>query len=262
MKKIYFLYLLSIFTFTACQIKTEIKTVEPANLNTIKVGVFDKNGDSPYCITDAIEALKIDKDIEPRVISAAEIMLGETDDIDVFLFPGGGGRSETGSLGELGQQKIIDYVKNQGKGVVGICAGAYILSETPDYPSLDLSGGEAIDIEHDHRGHGLVKFSITENGTKIFPELTNKEIFSDIYYLDGQYNYQKIYRNFNIKDGIRLGLYNERKDKLFISYYNQKDLTLEKEQTAITTKFRPTIGKTEYLYEGNVIKSGIYGLSK
>jgi len=200
MKKIYFLYLLSIFTFTACQIKTEIKTVEPANLNTIKVGVFDKNGDSPYCITDAIEALKIDKDIEPRVISAAEIMLGETDDIDVFLFPGGGGRSETGSLGELGQQKIIDYVKNQGKGVVGICAGAYILSETPDYPSLDLSGGEAIDIEHDHRGHGLVKFSITEDGTKIFPELANKDIYYSQYYegpvlipaKDSKYKYQEL----------------------------------------------------------------------
>lgn len=149
---------------------------------TIKVGVFDKNGDSPYCIADAIESLKIDGDIEPRTISAADIMSGAASDIDVFLFPGGSGRSETGNLGELGQQKIIDLVKNQGKGIVGICAGAYVLSETPGYPSLALSGAEAIDIEHDHRGHGLVAFTLTETGKKIFPELKDREICYSQYY--------------------------------------------------------------------------------
>lgn len=176
MKKILSLFLVAIIAFTACEKK------EQESDNNIVVGVFDKNGDSPFCITDAIESLKIDKDINARVISAAEIMLGETNDVDVFLFPGGSGRGETGSLGEQGQQKIIDLVKNQGKGVIGICAGAYILSETPNYPSLALSAGEAIDIEHDHRGNGLVKFSLTDEGKKIFPELTNREIYYSNYY--------------------------------------------------------------------------------
>ncbi len=148
----------------------------------IKVGVFDKNGDSPFCIADAMEALKIDGGIEPRVVSAADIVSGSVDDFDVFLFPGGSGKAETGSLGELGQRKIIDLVKKHGKGVVGICAGAYILSETPDYPSLDLSGAEAIDIEHDHRGHGLVKFSLTKAGEKIFPELKGRKLSYSQYY--------------------------------------------------------------------------------
>lgn len=176
MKKIISLLLVAIFAFTACEKK------EQKFNNNIIVGVFDKNGDSPFCIADAIESLKIDKDINARVISAAEIMLGEADDVDVFLFPGGSGRGETGSLGEQGQQRIIDLVKNQGKGVIGICAGAYILSETPDYPSLALSAGEAIDIEHDHRGNGLVKFSLTKEGKKIFPELSNREIYYSNYY--------------------------------------------------------------------------------
>lgn len=167
---------MAVFAFTACEKKEQISD------NNIVVGVFDKNGDSPFCITDAIESLKIDKDINARVISAAEIMLGEANDVDVFLFPGGSGRGETGSLGEQGQQKIIDLVKKQGKGVIGICAGAYILSETPGYPSLALSGGEAIDIEHDHRGNGLVKFSLTKAGKKIFPELSNREIYYSNYY--------------------------------------------------------------------------------
>lgn len=176
MRKILNLFVVLLIVFTSCQNKTIVKD------NVITVGVFDKNGDSPYCITDAIEALKIDIDIEPRIISAAEIMSGEAADVDVFLFPGGGGRSETGSLGELGQQKIIDMVKKEGKGVVGICAGAYILSETPDYPSLALSAGEAIDIEHDHRGHGLVKFALTKEGEEIFPELREIEICYSQYY--------------------------------------------------------------------------------
>ncbi len=184
MRKISTLFgILIILLSGCCQQNDEVVVNTPkVNKNVIKVGVFDKNGDSPYCITDAMEALKIDKDIDARIISAAEIMAGDADDIDVFLFPGGGGRSETGSLGELGQQKIIDLVKKQGKGVVGICAGAYILTETPDYPSLALSGAEAIDIEHDHRGHGLVKFSLTEEGKKIFPELANREISYSQYY--------------------------------------------------------------------------------
>lgn len=176
MRKVISLFVVLMFVFIACKDKVVV------NNNVIVVGVFNKNGDSPYCISDAIEALKIDGGIEPRVISAAEIMSGEADDVDVFLFPGGSGRSETGSLGELGQQKIIDIVTKKGKGVVGICAGAYILSETPNYPSLDLSAGEAIDIEHDHRGHGLVKFSLSEKGKEVFPELKDREICYSQYY--------------------------------------------------------------------------------
>lgn len=180
MKKITLLLVLAVAIAAFAQAKNSIKATGKAR--TIHVGVFDKNGDSPDCITDALEALRIDSGIEARTISAADIMGGAADDIDVFLFPGGSGRSETGSLGLLGQQKIIDKVKKEGKGVVGICAGAYILSETPGYPSLGLSAAQAIDIEHDHRGHGLVKFSLTEEGKKIFPELKDSAIYYSLYY--------------------------------------------------------------------------------
>lgn len=175
MKKL-FLFIALIFISTSCKPDVE------ENQKPIKVGVFDKNGDSPYCIADAAEAVKIDKDMDVKVISAADILSGAVDNLDAFIFPGGSGRSETGSLGDLGQAKIIDLVKTKGKVVIGICAGAYILSETPGYPSLDLSAAEAIDIEHDHRGHGLAKFSLTEEGKKIFPELKNREINFSNYY--------------------------------------------------------------------------------
>ncbi len=183
MRKIFSFIIASCIILVSCNNKTENKASNKAEENNkIIVGVFDKNGDSPYCITDAIEALKIDPEIEPMIVSAADIMSGKADKMDAILFPGGGGRSETGSLGEQGMQKVIDMVSEQGKGIIGICAGAYILSETPGYPCLSLNGGEAIDIEHDHRGNGLAKFSITEEGKKIFPELADKEIYYSQYY--------------------------------------------------------------------------------
>ncbi len=175
-------YLLILMVAVAIFTQAEARTKVGKKRALIHVGVFDKNGDSPDCISDAIEALRIDSGIRARIVSAADIMSGAANDIDVFLFPGGSGRSETGSLGILGQQKIIDLVKTQGKGVVGICAGAYILSETPGYPSLGLSAAQAIDIEHDHRGHGMVQFSLTEEGKKIFPELADSTIYHSLYY--------------------------------------------------------------------------------
>ena len=171
------LFFLSFYCFSQTD-----KELPLQNSIIINVGVFDKNGDSPYCITDAIESVRIDKYMNVRIISASEIVSGGADDIDVFIFPGGSGRSETLSLGELGQKRIIELVTQEGKGVLGICAGAYILTETPNYPSLALSAGEAIDIEHDHRGHGLVKFSLTEKGKEIFPELADREISFSKYY--------------------------------------------------------------------------------
>jgi GMP synthase-like glutamine amidotransferase len=177
MKKITYLLIICISILSAC---TQHKTEE--NKNIIRVGIFDTNGDSPGCIVDAYEALRIDSDIKPEVISAATIMSDDILDFDLILFPGGSGKAETGRLGDLGQERIKDLVSEHGKSVIGICAGAYILTQTEGYPSLDLSGMQATDIEHDHRGHGIVKFSLTEKGAEIFPELANREISFMQYY--------------------------------------------------------------------------------
>jgi glutamine amidotransferase-like uncharacterized protein len=148
----------------------------------IKVGVFNKNGDSPWCIEDAVQALRIDPAIECDVISASKIVSDEILQYDAIVFPGGGGRSETRSLGEKGIDRVKDLVKSKGIAVVGICAGAYIMSNTPNYPCFAFTGYKAIDIEHDHRGHGLAKFSLTKAGEKLFPELKGREISYCQYY--------------------------------------------------------------------------------
>ena len=171
-----FVFALVLISTTSC------RRVETKSDTKLKVGVFDKNGDSPWCIEDAIQALKIDPSIDCEVIRASQIVSDEILDFDAIVFPGGSGRSETQSLGESGMDRVVQLVKDKGIAVVGICAGAYIMSNTPDYPCLKLTGFEAIDIEHDHRGHGLAKFSLSEEGKKIFPELANRDISFCQYY--------------------------------------------------------------------------------
>ncbi|RKD98648.1 BPL-N domain-containing protein [Marinifilum flexuosum] len=173
---------IGVLLFTLICVNYSCKRVETKAEQRIKVGVFDKNGDSPWCIADAVEALKIDPKIDCEVIRASQIVSDEILDFDAIVFPGGSGRSETMSLGESGIERVVSLVKDKGVAVVGICAGAYIMTNTPNYPSLNLTGYKAIDIEHDHRGHGLAKFSLTEEGEKIFPELKDREISFCQYY--------------------------------------------------------------------------------
>ncbi|NOR87430.1 MAG: biofilm PGA synthesis protein PgaB [Bacteroidales bacterium] len=197
MRKISIIFIFLFTTLISCQ---QDKKKDLDIQDQIKVGVFDKYGICPYCIIDVVESLKIDAQIDVSTISAADIELGILDNIDVFIFPGGSGRVEMANLGDQAQQRVIDFVKKQGKGVIGICAGAYVLTETPNYPCLSLSAAEAIDIEHDNRGHGLVEFSLTEIGENYFPELKGRGVLHSQYYegpvlipaIDSKYQYTEL----------------------------------------------------------------------
>ncbi|MBS2210086.1 hypothetical protein KEM09_01650 [Carboxylicivirga mesophila] len=180
MRDLYYCFLIVLLGLGACTQTRDTDTIP--HQNKIRVGIFDTNGDSPGCITDAYEALRIDSLIQPEIIGAATIMSDEILNFDLILFPGGSGKAQTIKLGQLGMQRVKELVTEQGMGVLGICAGSYVLSQTDGYPSLDLSGMQAIDIEHDHRGHGLVKFSLTEEGKKIFPELGGRDVWYSQYY--------------------------------------------------------------------------------
>ena len=45
-----------------------------------------------------------------------------------------------------------------------------------------MNGAQAIDIEHDNRGHGLVKFTLSNEGKSIFPELAARDTNFLVYY--------------------------------------------------------------------------------
>ena len=137
----------------------------------LRVGVFSGNGASNVCVTETMEALKTDAGISSRVVTAREIAGGILQELDVIIFPGGSGSKEANNLGMEGMQKVRDFVARDGKGIVGICAGAYLLSDTPDYPCLHVSGLQAIDRVHDARGGALACVTLNDRAGAFFPEL-------------------------------------------------------------------------------------------
>lgn len=160
------------------------KQTETATQQTskIKVGVYSGEGAGSISVIETIEALKIDKGIEPFAISPADIINGKLNETDAIIFPGGSGSKQLNSLGRIGKQKVIDYIKNGG-GAIGICAGAYMMCQTEGYPSLKIGDVKHLDRSHYNRGRGLIEFKLNDEGLKIFPEFKGKPQF--IQYYDG-----------------------------------------------------------------------------
>jgi peptidoglycan/xylan/chitin deacetylase (PgdA/CDA1 family)/glutamine amidotransferase-like uncharacterized protein len=170
--------LLFLCAFTILPAQTGMNSPEPP----LRVGVFEGHGAAASCVERAFEALRIDPAIEPRLVSADDILSGALASLDVLVLPGGGGARQMNNLGSMGVDKVRDFVLSGGKGVVGICAGAYMLSDTPGYACLHLCGVSAVDMEHDERGRGIVAFAPTERGYSLFPELEGAEKRHMFYY--------------------------------------------------------------------------------
>ena len=147
----------------------------------IRVGVFNGNGGAQTCVWEAFAACSLDRDMAVRYITTSDIAAGVLDSLDVIVVPGGGGTRQYQNLGEENIRRIKEFVR-QGGGAVGICAGAYLFSNTPEYSCLAMNGAQAIDIEHDNRGHGIVGFSLTPEGKKIFGEYADNDTLFCMYY--------------------------------------------------------------------------------
>ncbi|OQC37200.1 MAG: hypothetical protein BWX63_01237 [Bacteroidetes bacterium ADurb.Bin041] len=160
---------------------TQKQTTDQELNNKIQVAVFDGHGGAQTCIWETVAAVKLDTDMSVRTITTADIANNVLDSLDAIIIPGGGGSRQFLNLSALNQQRIKDFVASGG-GIVGICAGAYLLSNTPDYACMQLNGAQAIDIEHDNRGHGMSKFTLTDEGKKIFPEIAKRDTLFVMYY--------------------------------------------------------------------------------
>lgn len=147
----------------------------------IKVGIFDGHGGAQTCVWEAYEAVRRDGDMRPYYVTSADIASGALDTLCALIIPGGGGSTQWLNLGPENHGRITDFV-TQGGGIVGICAGAYMLSTTPDYACMGLSQGKAIDIEHDNRGHGVANVTLGALGRELFPELAGYDTIRIMYY--------------------------------------------------------------------------------
>ena len=147
----------------------------------VRVGVFEGHGGAQTCVWEAVEAIRLDPDMTVRTISAADIARGVLADLDAIIIPGGGGSTQYLNLGTENMERIKQFVAS-GKGALGICAGAYLFSDTPGYSCMRINGAQAIDLEHDNRGHGVAKFSLTPEGRQLFPELAERPLSYVVYY--------------------------------------------------------------------------------
>lgn len=181
MNKFGILFVSSIALLTQCTVPENKKAQQEIADKSIVVGVFDGFGGAQTCIWETVAAVQLDPEMKARTITTADIANNVLDSIDVIIIPGGGGKSQFLNLGALNQQRIKDFIA-KGKGAVGICAGAYLYSSTPGYNCMNLNGEQAIDIEHDNRGHGLAKFTLNGEGKKLFPELADRDTCYVIYY--------------------------------------------------------------------------------
>lgn len=156
------------------------EVTQPAG-ETLKVALFQGHGGSETCVWETKAALEMDRAIEVTLLPTAEMTLERLRDFDVLFIPGGGGSRQYLNMGGEGRAALRSFVE-EGGGVVGICAGAYLLGDTPGYASVSMSGGKAIDIEHDNRGRGIAKVSLTDRGKGLFPELADRDLVYIMYY--------------------------------------------------------------------------------
>ena len=131
--------------------------------NKVRVGVFQGNGGAQTCIWETIASIQLDPDMIVRTITTGDIANGALKDLDAIIIPGGEGVTQYMNLGEENMERIRNFIRS-GKGAVGICAGAYLFTDTPGYACMHINGGKAIDIVHDNRGHGISAFSLTAEG--------------------------------------------------------------------------------------------------
>ncbi len=158
--------------------KQEQATVKSDKL---QVAVFQGHGGSETCVWEAMAAVEMDAALEARLLTTKDIADGKLSEIDVLIVPGGGGSRQYLNMGSAGREAVQQFVRDGG-GYVGICAGAYLITDTPEYASLAMSGAEAHDIEHDNRGRGIAKVTLTEDGRGLFPEVADQDTLYIMYY--------------------------------------------------------------------------------
>ena len=176
-----FLFLISLVLCIGCSLAENRAGRQKTAPKPIAVGVFNGNGGAQSCLWETVAAIRLDPDMSVRMITTADIANNVLDSLDAILIPGGGGKRQFQNLGAENRRRIQDFVA-KGGGAVGICAGAYLFSHTPGYACMGMNGQQAIDIEHDNRGHGLAKFTLNEEGKRLFPELADRDTCYVIYY--------------------------------------------------------------------------------
>lgn len=121
----------------------------PKSIDRLNVGVFDGKGASEEKVVEVIAA---NQKIYVAHLGPADMKPVVLKQFDVLLFPGGSGSKQAKDIGAEGRESIRQFV-DQGGGVVGICAGAYLCSSHYEW-SLNLLDAAVFNKTIDVPGKG------------------------------------------------------------------------------------------------------------
>jgi len=138
---------------------------KPWDRKKIQVAVYTDKGGANYSISDRLE---LSPEFEVTFLSGADIAKGALKGKDMLLQPGGWSPSQYEALGTNGCAAIKKFVR-EGGSYYGLCAGAFLASETISTNKMRASMMPWKDIgEPTYRGWGPIKVRITDEGFKHF----------------------------------------------------------------------------------------------
>lgn len=179
---------LALFLIVSCQEVTEESTEQDSakkverTSESVAVGVFKGNGAHPMLVQETVQALEIDNGLVVVTLTAADVVNSELQNIDVLIFPGGSAKQMLLDLNDAGVKVVKQFVAERGKGVVGICGGSVLLSNTKELKGLGIADVSVADPELNGPGHGMIVFTLSESGAAVFPELDGEEPLVMRYY--------------------------------------------------------------------------------
>lgn len=116
-------------TLTLFCASAKAQTGDPNTAAPLRVGLLNdasctdqKSREAAWNVLSAAPGLAVDR------ISTEVLLTSLLSDYDVIVFPGGTGGGQASLLGVKGGEAVTRHVES-GKGVIGICAGAYLVME-------------------------------------------------------------------------------------------------------------------------------------
>ena len=144
----------------------EFKTViaAPSEATAVKVAIYQGPGAPESSAENVRRVVNLMPGATARIVTGEEVGSLDLTQFDVVVFPGGSGSGQAKGIGEVGLEKVREYVKNGG-GYVGICAGAYLACTNFSW-GLGILNASTVSSKW-MRGSGYVDFEVTHDGRPI-----------------------------------------------------------------------------------------------
>ncbi|MCX7919224.1 MAG: BPL-N domain-containing protein [bacterium] len=133
----------------------------------IKVAIYADEGTLAKCVKKSLDIVRRENDMVIAPIKQTDIVNGNLAEYDVLLLPGGSGSGQAESLKPEGRQAIIKFIAN-GKGIVAICAGGYLVAKgwNENTRDIELINAELYDLDNWDRGVQTITCHSASDGRK------------------------------------------------------------------------------------------------